>query len=291
MSGWQALAALPPSEIATILGLPVIYVTAFIVFTARCALYGMPRTPRFDKLSRSFVAPRFLLEYGFSTMIVPVRVMVALGISANAVTYASLVVATSGAVLFALGRFAAGGFLIYLSFMFDAMDGMVARMSGTSSDRGEFLDAMVDRYADFAVFLGFMWYYRDDSLGLPLATLALIGSSVMGYARAKGESVGIDPNVGWMQRHERAVVIGTATTFSAVAAAFLETGVAHPRHYFVLFSLALIAVLSNVTAIWRAHYVMVRMPVTRPSPVAPWPEPDRDPEVAEPPDLKERQTA
>ena len=81
----------------------------------------------------------------------------------------------------------------------------------------------------------------------------------MGYARAKGKAVGIDPNVGWMARHERGVVLGTLTVLTPIATPFFEPGVAHPRHYLVWLAAALIALFTNMTAIWRAQFVMSRM--------------------------------
>jgi phosphatidylglycerophosphate synthase len=139
------------------------------------------------------------------------------------------------------------------------MDGMVARLAGTSSDRGEYLDAFIDRYADFFCGLGFMWLYRSDPLPLALAAAGMIGSSVMGYARAKGEAVGIDPNVGFAHRHERGVILGLTTVMSPIFDAFVEPGVAHPRHYMVIVGLAIVALLTNVTAVWRAQFVLSRM--------------------------------
>src|SRR5207248_251105 len=115
---------------------------------------------------------------------------------------------------FARGSFTLGGWLLFASHTADALDGMVARATGVSSNSGEFLDALVDRYSDFAIYLGTMWYFRDSPIPAALATAALVGSSVMGYARAKGEAVGIDPNVGWMARHERGVILGSLTVLS-----------------------------------------------------------------------------
>ena len=93
-----------------------------------------------------------------------------------------------------------------------------------------------------------MWYFRDQPVPLALAVSALIGSSVMGYARAKGEAVGIDPNVGWMARHERGVVLGCATVLAPIVSPYL-----------VWVGLGSIGLFTNITAIWRAVYVMNRM--------------------------------
>ncbi len=259
-TAWEAIRALPAAEIAGWVIVPILFIAGFLSFLVYCAVRGMPRSPRLDKISKNRLIPRIVLEYGYVCLLgLPVRGLVALGITADMVSYASLVLAVVGAAYFARGWFALGGWLFYLSFILDAMDGMVARARGTSSDRGEFLDALLDRYVDFAVSLGMMWYYRDEPLPLALAVAGMVGTSVMGYARAKGEACGIDPNVGFMQRHERAVFLGTCSCCSPFVAAITEPGAAHPHHWLVIFAMGVVALFSNVTAIWRSHYVMARM--------------------------------
>lgn len=259
-SGFAAFTSLPPSVLVQVLGPPAFFVAVFIAFGIRCALYGMPRSPRMEKLAASKLVPRYILEYGYWMLQLPVRSLVALHISPNAITFASLGLAGWSGVMFAEGRFGPGGWLLFASHTADALDGMVARATGVSSDRGEFLDALIDRYADFALYLGAMWYFRDQPIPLAFATLALVGSSVMGYAKAKGEAVGIDPNVGWMARHERGTIFGTFAVLSPIVSPFLEPGVAPPHHYLVWAALGMIALFTNITAIWRAQFVMSRMP-------------------------------
>jgi CDP-diacylglycerol--glycerol-3-phosphate 3-phosphatidyltransferase len=275
-TGWDALYALPPSVVWPMVGIPAGFLLAFGIFCLQCLVRGMPRTPRMEKLARSKLVPRLVLEYGYWLLYLPVRLLLALGLSADQVTLISLGFACASAWYVAHGHFAIGGWLVYLSFIFDALDGMVARARGTSSDRGEYFDAFIDRYADFALFAGYAWYYRDEPLALGLTVAALVGSSVMGYARAKGEAVGIDPNVGWAARHERAAFLGTLTVFAPVAALWLEPGAAHPLYHLVVFALGVVALFSNLAAIQRAHYVMSRM--RKPPPPKPEPEPEPEPE-------------
>src|SRR5439155_12575424 len=135
-------------------------------------------------------------------------------------------------------------------------DGIIARETNVSSISGEFLDATVDRYNDIIGFLGIMFYYRNDPIPLALATASLIGSTLVSYTRAKGEAVGVDPNVGWMQRHERAVYLGVSAVFAPIFAAFIEGNVAHPRFHLVWLAMAIMAFTTNVTAVWRARFVL-----------------------------------
>src|SRR5438270_236484 len=108
----------------------------------------------------------------------------------------------------------------------------------------------------FFVFLGLRSYYANDPVPLGLATATLIGSTLTSYTRAKGEAVGVDPNVGWMQRHERGVYLGLATALAPVVAWFTERTAAHPHYLIVVAALALMAVTANVTAVWRARFVL-----------------------------------
>jgi len=259
MSFAESIKQIPPRDWIGVFVFPGIWVVGCLVFAVRCAIWGMPRTPRMERLAKTKVLPRYILEYGYWMLTLPVRATVALGISADVVTYSSLVVSAISAVLCGLGEVVWGGWFLFAAFALDAMDGMVARLAGTSSDRGEYLDSLIDRYADFLCALGFMWLYRNDPLPLVLAALGMIGSSVMGYARAKGEACGVDPNVGWAQRHERGVILGFATVMSPLVDALVEPGVAHPRHWLVIFGLAIVALLTNVTAIWRGQFVVSRL--------------------------------
>lgn len=237
--------------------LPVaLWVFGFLVFLAIAAVRGMPRTARIEKLSRSPYLPRVVLEFGYWMMDTPANAFVALGISPNAITTLSLVLSLAGGIALGMGSFFAGGWLLLFGFMCDSWDGMVARKTGKSSEGGEFYDATIDRYNDLFAFLGLMYYYRGDLLMWLLAAAALVGSTLTSYTRAKGESVGIDPNVGYMQRHERGVYLGGGCAIGPIVAHFTERGVVHPRYFLVLAVLILMAPLANVTAIWRARFVL-----------------------------------
>jgi CDP-diacylglycerol--glycerol-3-phosphate 3-phosphatidyltransferase len=234
-------------------------VPAFVVFLLRTAVAGVPRTARIEKVPRSPYLPRLIMEYAYWVFAQPVAICRWVGVTPDALSYASLAVTVGGAVALGAGWFGLGGWTLLLAFALDAWDGMLARANGTASARGEFLDAVVDRYNDLIVFLGLMFYYRADGLPCALAAAALIGSTLTSYTRAKGEASGVDPSLGFMQRHERAVYLGVFTLISPLVAAWLEPGVAHPRYHATVAMLALLAVATNVTAVVRARYVLSRL--------------------------------
>ena len=228
----------------------------FGVFLVITAVRGAPRTARIDRIARSPYLPRIIMEFGYWMMDAPANAFVRLGITPNTITTLSLLFTITAAVCFGAGRFFEGGWALIIGFICDAWDGIVARKTNSSSDAGEFYDATVDCYNDLLAFLGLMYYYRNDPLPLALATLTLIGSTLTSYTRAKGESVGIEPNVGWMQRHERGVYLSMGTAIAPIVAHFTERGAEHPRYYLTIVALAVMAFTSNVTAIWRARFVM-----------------------------------
>lgn len=252
----QTLWSLPLPVLLPVIGLPAFWIICFLIYLLRCALFGMERTPRIDQLTSTPWLPRILMEFGYWMFKIPVRLCIALGISANMITAGSMVMTVMGAIAVGVGHFALGGWLLLLAFTCDAWDGIVARATKTESPTGKFFDSTIDRYNDVITYLGFMYYYRNDTVPLMLAVVTMIGSTVMSYARAKGEAVGIDPNVGSMQRHERAVWLGVSTAVAPIAAVYWESGVAHPIYHLPVVALGILAVMTNITAVQRIVFVM-----------------------------------
>ena len=216
--------------------LPVAFwVLMFFVFLGVSAVRGAQRTARIDRITRSPYLPRVLMEYGYWMMDAARQRIGSPRRHPERHHHAVAAVHPRGrASCSAPDHIAEGGWALVFGFMCDAWDGIVARKTGKSSVAGEFFDATVDRYNDLFAFLGLMYYYRNDPLPLALATLALVGSTLTSYTRAKGEAVGVDPNVGWMQRHERGVYLGLATTLAPVVAWFTERDAVHPHYLLVV---------------------------------------------------------
>ena len=97
-----------------------------------------------------------------------------------------------------------------LSGVFDLFDGALARATGKASKFGALLDSTVDRVAEAVILLGLLVFYiRDDSTeGTVLVYLALTGSIMVSYLRARSEGLGIECLVGVMTRPERVVTLG-----------------------------------------------------------------------------------
>lgn len=122
--------------------------------------------------------------------------------------------------------------------------------SGTAGPSGAFLDSTLDRYGEFGALFGLVIYYRNAPwLYLVLGVLA--GSAMVSYTRARGEGLGYSYSKGLMQRAERAVYLGLACAFAPFVSALVEKGVARPQFHLAIAMLALIALLSNLTAVQR----------------------------------------
>ncbi|MFO0578316.1 MAG: CDP-alcohol phosphatidyltransferase family protein [Polyangia bacterium] len=251
--------SLPLTVLVPLLGLPTFWVTSFLIYCLKCAIWGMDRTPRIDQVTKTPWLPRIVMEFGYWMFKIPVRLCIVLGITPNMITFGSMLLTGVAAVAVGMGHFAFGGWTILFAFTCDAWDGIVARATNSCSPTGEFFDSTIDRYNDLFTFLGFMYYYRNDPWVLPWVAAAMVGSSLVSYSRAKGDAVGVNANVGYMQRHERAVWLGVGTALAPIVAAYVEPGVAQPRYHTVAIVMVLMAIMTNITAIWRIAVVMAAL--------------------------------
>jgi CDP-diacylglycerol---glycerol-3-phosphate 3-phosphatidyltransferase len=148
------------------------------------------------------------------------RLFLRWGISPDAVT----VVGTVGVCAGALAFFPRGqllvGVLVITAFVFsDLVDGHMARLSGTSSSWGAFLDSTLDRFGDAAIFAGLALYYMGPGESEPLSALAiycLVMGSITSYVRARAESLGMQAKGGIAERADRLVAILAMTGLSDI---------------------------------------------------------------------------
>ncbi len=134
------------------------------------------------------------------------RVLVRLRITASMITALGLIVTVIGALILANGHPVAAAFFIGLGGGIDGVDGTVARLTGTVSRRGAFLDTMSDRVGELAMFAGLAWYVSDDSLLVLLTIVSLGNSMLIPYVRSKAEAEGLDGKGGIMGRAERIIL-------------------------------------------------------------------------------------
>lgn len=133
----------------------------------------------------------------------------ALGVTPNTLTLIGLVLMCGIGVVIALGNFALAGVLIIGAGIFDALDGSLARLTNRVTRFGAFLDSTTDRFAEGALFLGMLYAFvqRGTIFVVYLIFLALLGSLMVSYARARAEGIGVQCKEGMLTRFERIALI------------------------------------------------------------------------------------
>ena len=180
-----------------------------------------------------------------------VRTFAASGVNPNILTFIGFGINVLAAYLFAYGYFRWAGFTIILAGLFDMTDGRVARLEGRVTPFGGFYDSVMDRYSDLCLLIGLLIYYGriNRFLYVSLVALAMIGSVMVSYTRARAENVIPTCKVGFLERPERVVLIIIGALFDRMAPV-----------------LWLIAVLANVTVIHRIVYTRQEAGKRAPSP-------------------------
>ena len=149
----------------------------------------------------------------------------------------------------------AGG-IILCSSLFDMMDGQVARIGKMSSTFGALYDSVLDRYSELTVFFGICFYLINQGYVISsiVAFIALIGSLMVSYVRARAEGLGLECKVGFMQRPERVVLTGLGALCCGIFAPMMENNeIFEPIMIFVI-PLLIVAIFSNITAFARLNH-------------------------------------
>lgn len=179
------------------------------------------------------------IEAWFRTRMLSVAAVVARsGITPNAVTIITLFLNCGVAAIIATGNLLVGGILVLVIGALDSLDGALARTTGRATTFGAFLDSTLDRYSEAILFLGVIYQFREDTNTVLLAYVALVGSLLVSYARARAEGLGLDCEVGLLARPERVVVLGLG----------LATGL-------TFYALIILAFFTHVTAVQRIWHV------------------------------------
>jgi len=163
--------------------------------------------------------------------------LVRLGVGPDGITVMGLLISLVASLAFFEGYFQLGALAVALSGLCDLLDGELARRSGQSSRFGAFLDSTLDRLSDGFVLAGIAGFYlvhlhelvmdpsqavAEISRGLEprtwavvslTAVLAMLGSFMVSYTRARAEGLGLECRVGWFERPERMILIIVAGAF------------------------------------------------------------------------------
>ena len=167
------------------------------------------------------------------------HVLFRLRLRPNHLTLMGLGVSFIASAAFVSGRTRIGGFLLLLAGLFDFFDGSLARVSGQVTPFGAFLDSVIDRYSDLLVLLGLVVFFASmaERRAALVAMAGLVGSIMVSYTKARAESIGIECNVGFMERPERMICLIAGALFDVL----------EPALWFL-------ALFANVTAIHRIAF-------------------------------------
>lgn len=168
-----------------------------------------------------------------------VRALALSKIHPNALTFIGLLINIWAAWLFADGQMFWAGVVVVGASVFDMVDGRVARATSQVTKFGGFFDSVLDRYSDLALYMGLLVYYASINrfFYIVLTAIAMTGSVMVSYTRARAENSIPKCKVGFLERPERIVLIMIGALFNRMAPV-----------------LWVIAVLSNWTVVHRMIY-------------------------------------
>jgi len=197
-----------------------------------------------------------------------VGMLVAIGLSADHLTVFGFTLSIAAALEFAVGHFRTGATLALASGICDIVDGQLARKSGKVTRFGAFFDSTLDRVAEAALFIGFACYYLFRLVDMTthpsqvianlqhglepltfmlialMAVLAMVGSFMVSYTRARAEGLGIECKVGLFERPERLVLL--------IVAGYFGIGPVIPGALILLVFFSFGTAIQRIVHVWKA---------------------------------------
>lgn len=227
-----------------------------------------------EAMAQTSTSVRTNLQLGIYKIIDPlVKLLIKMGLTPNMITTIGLLLNFGVAGVFILGaeegnrgdlRYVGwAGALVLFAGLFDMLDGQVARLGKMSSTFGALYDSVLDRYSELIMFLGICYYLvaHHYFLSSIFAFVAMIGSMMVSYVRARAEGLGIESKGGLMQRPERIITIGVCAIICGIISLYIGgdyklyvPGIRY--HVFETMSIftipiTILAVLTNITAFKR----------------------------------------
>lgn len=193
------------------------------------------------------------LVYGMIKIGITPNVVTTIGFLGNVLAAALMVYAsTQETVTEQFYWVAWSGATIIIFSLFDMLDGQVARLGGMTSTFGAMYDSVLDRYCELFTLGGITYYLMETGYetGAIITFLALIGSIMVSYVRARAEGLDIECKIGFMQRPERVVVTSVAALACGIYGANAVAPVFDPMLILIV-AMGIIAVFANLTAFAR----------------------------------------
>ncbi len=179
------------------------------------------------------------------------RWLVRRGVHPNLITTSGFAVTVLAGLMYGIDHVRTAGFFVLLGGAHDIFDGRVARLSGLQSKFGAFYDSVLDRISEVAIYIGLISLYNQYEMSLLnigmiyMIVLAMAGSLIISYSRARAETLGLDCSVGLMQRAERIILLGVGSLIFGLSwDGLVLSGI-----------IVIFAILTNTTAIHRIAWV------------------------------------
>jgi CDP-diacylglycerol--glycerol-3-phosphate 3-phosphatidyltransferase len=196
-----------------------------------------------------------------------VRLLIKLGVTPNMVTTIGLLGNLVAACILTYAGYTAtdadrqyvlvtwGGAIIILFSLFDMLDGQVARLGGMASRFGAMYDSVLDRYCELFTLGGISYYLIQTGyvIGALITFVALVGSIMVSYVRARAEGLDIECKIGFMQRPERVVVTSVACLACGIVGQQVDA-VDFDATQILIWAMGIIAVFANLTAFARVAH-------------------------------------
>ena len=170
------------------------------------------------------------------------RVLVRTPLTPSAITWFGFIIALGAAALIITGYPFAAGFVVLLAGFFDILDGALARRIEKATPFGAVLDSTLDRLSEAVLLVAILVSFGGSLSVVLVVFLALLGSLLVSYIRARAEAVGLECQVGLFTRAERVVVLALGLLLSHIANA-------------LVIALTIIVVFSFFTVVQRLVYV------------------------------------
>jgi len=185
---------------------------------------------------------------GFETVIEPVaKFLINLRIHPHVITFSGLLFSFIAFNFYRQGYFFYAGVLVVLAGACDVLDGKLARETNQISKFGALIDSTIDRYSEILLFLGLaVFFHNKYSYIVYLIILAITGSFMVSYTRARAEGLGLECKVGLMQRPERMTYLAIGSLLGSIP----KMGV-----YIVIATIWFVAIFANITVFQRVIHI------------------------------------
>jgi CDP-diacylglycerol--glycerol-3-phosphate 3-phosphatidyltransferase len=179
------------------------------------------------------------LRRGFVPM---VSALQRLKVTPNQVTIAGTVLNMAAAALVVVDHLVYAGIVFLVAGCFDMLDGALARLAKKVTPFGAFLDSTLDRVSEGVILaaIAYLLAAQGRSIDAALVVLALLGSILVSYTRARAESLGLECKVGLMSRPERVILVALGLFFNVL-----------PYVIYIMLALTAFTVIQRVVHTYR----------------------------------------